>query len=344
MMPDESTTSAWIESATEFASPPRPKGTFKASPDDFRVLEIPLYEPSGSGSHLWVRVRKRDVSHPLLVRSLAETLGVPIGTVKAAGRKDRSAVTEQWISIAAGDATRIRRPNHDLPNGASIDILEVTHHENGLKIGQLSGNRFQVVIRDVSDALDTGRDSRVLNWYGTQRFTGNTAEIAAGLAMLAGARRPRDRDRFAVNAAQAMLFNVVLRTRHERGLTGRVLDGDVLGFPGRGSVFVSTDGRADQERLDRDEVVLTGPIIGSKMRQPSADAFELERSIFAACGIDRLDHLSRKRFPGGRRPLTVRPEWHRCDRDGDRLVLEFTLPAGSYATVVLAEMGFVPSA
>ncbi len=37
-------------------------GVIKSRPDDFVVEEIPLYEPSGEGEHLYLRIRKRSLT------------------------------------------------------------------------------------------------------------------------------------------------------------------------------------------------------------------------------------------------------------------------------------------
>ena len=46
-------------------------GLVKASPEDFRVEEIPAYAPQGSGPHLWLRVEKRDRTTRDVARALA---------------------------------------------------------------------------------------------------------------------------------------------------------------------------------------------------------------------------------------------------------------------------------
>ena len=48
-------------------------GTFKAVPGDFVVEELPLYEPSGEGEHVYLRVRREGRTTHELARSLAST-------------------------------------------------------------------------------------------------------------------------------------------------------------------------------------------------------------------------------------------------------------------------------
>ena len=87
------------------------------------------------------------------------------------------------------------------------------------------------------------------------------------------------------------------------------------------------------------DLCLTGPMPGPKMREAKADAADLEAEVMAGLGLDpaALDELGRH-APGTRRDLLVMPEEVSVAAEGDRLRLRFTLPAGSYATVLLREV------
>ena len=76
-------------------------GEVKAEPGDFRVEEVPAYRPCGAGEHLFLKVRKTDVSAEALTAHLARTLRVAKRDVGVAGMKDRRAVTTQWVSVPA---------------------------------------------------------------------------------------------------------------------------------------------------------------------------------------------------------------------------------------------------
>ena len=76
-------------------------GELKSEPEDFEVEEIPAYEPSGEGEHLFLWVEKRDVSADFLQSQLASRLQIDRSTIGMAGLKDRRAVTRQWISVPA---------------------------------------------------------------------------------------------------------------------------------------------------------------------------------------------------------------------------------------------------
>ena len=79
-----------------------PRATIKASPEDFIVEELPLYEPSGTGTHTWLWVEKRGVTTHAAARILAERLGKNPRDAGIAGLKDAHAVTRQWFGLGTG--------------------------------------------------------------------------------------------------------------------------------------------------------------------------------------------------------------------------------------------------
>lgn len=342
------------------SAPSAPWGRYKSRPSDFVVTERPLYEPQGEGDHLWLWVRAEDIAHSKMADRIASHVGVPSGLVRAAGMKDRLGITKQWLSIPTGASVE---PG---PLDGQLSIEKVSRHGNGLKLGQLVGNRFDIVVRDVQDdagtsaavtSVQTSIDAltnRFTNHFGPQRFGRGGSTLRTGFRLLAGEKRrmSKTQRRLAVNAVQSLAFNAVVRQRLMLGLVGAVVEGDVVGFPDRGSVFVATEPDREQLRLDAGETVLTGPMPGAKAKRPEAAAAALESEALASVGLapDALDAF-RSIAPGTRRPLTVSPTWHEvaeCESavvpdggaSGRSLRLAFSLPAGSYATSVLDQLGF----
>ena len=164
-------------------------GTIKSGPGDFVVEEIPLYEASGAGTHVYFRMQKTGLATMAAIRELGRALGRKNHDFGYAGLKDADAVTTQTISIEHIDPKQIE--SLDLPR---IRILSVSRHRNKLKLGHLKGNRFTIKIRhaDPSRIGDVERMMSVLarrgvpNYFGSQRFgmRGDTWQI--GRAMLRG--------------------------------------------------------------------------------------------------------------------------------------------------------------
>ena len=113
-------------------------------PEDFLVEEELPFTLTGTGEHLWLRIRKRGLNSEQAAVALGRVANVLRRDVGYAGMKDRHAETIQWFSLLMG-----QRPTPDwsvLPAG--LEILETTRHARKLKTGALSGNRFVVTLRD----------------------------------------------------------------------------------------------------------------------------------------------------------------------------------------------------
>jgi len=322
-------------------------GVLKASPEDFRVDEIPAYPPQGTGPHLWLRVEKRDRTTRDVIRALAATLGVPDREVGCAGLKDRAAVTTQWLSLPLS-----RDPDPAALQGDGYRVLEASRHQNKLRTGHLRGNRFGVAVRggDIARAracADALGLRGLPNFFGAQRFgaAGDNAEI--GRRLLRGeladaAVRRASRDRFlrrlTLSAWQSRLFNAWLAERLADGLFATALAGDVLKKLDSGGLFVCEDPATDTARVAAFEVAPAGPMFGHKLALARGEPLRREERLLAAEGIGAAD-LARGggETEGTRRAARIRVAIELEPLDGGYRAT-FELPKGSYATVVMGEL------
>ena len=128
-------------------------GRIKAEPEDFRVDERSLYDPSGEGAHLLLRIEKRGMTTHEAVGHLSRALGLRERDVGFAGIKDSRAVTTQWFSVPAGCEPRLADLQHPW-----LTIHERARSSHKLRIGELEGNAFTIVVRDVAaDAVARAR-------------------------------------------------------------------------------------------------------------------------------------------------------------------------------------------
>jgi tRNA pseudouridine13 synthase len=326
------------------AALPGTGGTLRASPEDFEVEELPAYLPSGAGEHLFLWVEKVELDTPAAARLLARALGVEPGTVGWAGLKDRRAVTRQWLSVPASAEPALATA--ELPPG--VRVLRHARHGNKLRVGHLRANRFRIRIAAPTEpeaaraVLALLATRGMANAYGPQRFGRGDGSLR-GKALVLGERLPRrptpfERKLF-ISAYQAALFNRLLAARMDSGRFGRVEVGDLLRKADSGGLFVCRAKEEDQPRTDRLEVSPTGPVFGWKMPRPEGTVDAEEQALLAAEGLS----LERFRALGGlaegaRRPFAVQVEEASAELDRQDLVLQFTLPAGSYATVLLDEV------
>jgi tRNA pseudouridine13 synthase len=126
-------------------------GVVKDRPGDFIVEELPLYEPSGSGEHLYLRLEKSATSHSELISVVRRHFGVTDREIGFAGMKDKHAVTRQTVSVHLLEDPADLELGHD-----RIRVIWAARHRNKLRLGHLAGNRFSIRIREVDPARVTG--------------------------------------------------------------------------------------------------------------------------------------------------------------------------------------------
>lgn len=393
-------------------------GRLKQRPEDFFVQEIPLYEPSGSGEHVYAEIEKVGLTTFAAIDRIAQALDVPVQSIGFAGQKDAAAVTRQIISIAGADEQRVA--GLQVPG---ISIRWVARHGNKIRLGHLAGNRFAIKIRDVDPSavvrlapvMDRLCKQGMPNYFGEQRFgrRGDNDKLGAALlradnmalltqllgnpdpsvddAQAIGARKAFDRRdneralhlfprhsglerrvlsrliktgrpsaaifaidqklrRLWVSALQSRLFNEVLAKRINS--MDRLIAGDLAMKHENGACFLVPDAAAaaaEQPRCDAFEISPTGPLLGYRMTMPQAEALEIESAVFAAASLTPADiRESRQKVKGARRALRVQPsDTHLAsgvDEHGPHITVAFTLPAGSYATVLMRELMKTPEA
>lgn len=324
----------------------------KAQPEDFRVDEVALYEPQGTGDHLYVTFEKRGLSTFDAVRMLGTHLGANSRDIGVAGMKDKWAVTTQTVSVPCHpkDDTMADKALGFSTEG--LRVLGAKRHGNKLKTGHLAGNRFGIVLRDVPldrvdealTQLERAGQQGVPNAFGEQRFGRDKDNADRALSWLRG-ENPGPRDgklkRLLISALQARVFNEVLEARVVSGNAHRALEGDVMQVVASGGLFYCTDAQADQLRIEAGEICPTGPMPGPKMKLPQGKVLELEKDVERSVvgpGFDwsRAGNLAE----GTRRALwlAVAALSARRGEEPGAIAVEFVLPKGAYATTVLSEV------
>ncbi len=300
--------------------------TLKLVNDDFSVAELPLRLPCGEGEHVWLEVEKNGANTAFVAQQLAEAASVQARDVGYAGLKDRHAITRQWFSIylpigkGKGETPDLTQLQH-----AEFRVLSQSRHVKKLRPGDLQGNRFRIVLRDVTgdrDAIEANLEAvashGVPNYFGAQRFGFGGGNVTQGQAMLAREIRVRNPKKKGIylSAVRSFVFNEVLALRIQRGLWGKALPGDVMDKAGRP----------------------TGPLWGRGRVTATEHAQALESEVAErhATLCDGMEHagLDQERRSLVASPAEMSWEWPQVDQ----LALGFSLPAGSYATSVLTEI------
>ncbi len=153
-------------------------GTLKTAAADFVVEELsapPAPAIEGRYTIATLRVKNWETNH--LVRQLARSLRISRERIGFAGTKDKKAVTTQLFSFRDSTpeevgALRIK----------DVEVLDTFRSAKPLELGDLIGNRFLIVVRDLAAEPDrasalveeTARQIRACggfpNFFGIQRF------------------------------------------------------------------------------------------------------------------------------------------------------------------------------
>ncbi len=315
------------------------RAVLKATAEDFQVdevLDIPL---AGEGEHLWLWVEKRGLNTEDAARRLAKAAGVPLKMISYAGLKDRQALTRQWFSLhLPGKAD----PDFSAAVSDSLIIVKTARHKRKLQRGAHSANGFTLRLTQLQGdhaALDARLEqlkaSGVPNYFGTQRFAyqgGNVMQARdfACRKELPDARNVRSR---LLSAARSYLFNQVLAARVADGSWQHAQVGDLLAFTDSRSFFPAGEAECSDPRLAILDLHPTGPLWGEGPSPAAGRAHEIEQGVaekepelrdwLVAAGMAHERRILRLPIGG----LT----WH-------YLQLEFVLPAGCFATVVVREI------
>jgi tRNA pseudouridine13 synthase len=164
-------------------------GAIKQRDEDFFVQELPLYEPSGEGEHVYIEIQKVGMTTFQAVDRIAAALNIQRMEIGYAGMKDAHAVSRQILSIHG--TTEAATMGLHIPG---ITVQWAIRHGNKLRLGHLAGNRFAIKIRDVNPTdvvkldpvLARLKQHGMPNYFGEQRFGRRGDNALLGAAVVRG--------------------------------------------------------------------------------------------------------------------------------------------------------------
>jgi tRNA pseudouridine13 synthase len=330
------------------------RAQIRTQPEDFFVEEVAGFEPTGSGEHLLLTIEKRGMNTAFAAQRIAQWAGVGDVAIGYAGLKDRHAVTRQRFSVhlpkrVSPDTTTLQVDGPD----EALRVIDAQWHAKKLPRGALAGNRFVLVLREVQGEpaaiearLQAIATRGVPNYFGEQRFGRGGDNVAQALAMFAGRRVRREQRTLLLSAARSELFNRVLAARVKSQRWDKPLEGEVWMLDGSRSVFGPEPWNDElAQRLDAFDIHPTGPLWGKGTLRSTGECEALEVAELEGSDAAALRAgLEAEGLKQERRALRLRPEgllWRWLDEGA--LEVGFSLPAGTYATVVLAELGDITS-
>jgi tRNA pseudouridine13 synthase len=336
---------------------------FKQSKDDFVVTEIPLYEFSGEGEHIIIKLRKKDLSTWDALQIIANTIGCKNRDIGYAGLKDKNALTIQHISIHKQYLEQIEAFEHPL-----IKFLETTRHNNKIKIGHLKGNKFFIRIKRVlpkdnyilENILQQIATYGIPNYFGFQRFGIDGDNYIKGKAIIDEELKEKNikLKKMYLNSYQSHLFNNWLSQRIEisKLINGfkpkeiadklqmsiqevsdlkkqkhpfKVMLGDVMSHYPYGKIFHIEELQIEADKFNLRDRVPTGLLPGKKAKMALDMALKYEKDNDVKTTLDGT-----RRFAW----IFLDDISSKYNEEKNHFELEFSLPKGSYATEVIREL------
>ena len=290
--------------------------TFKQTKDDFIVDEISDIQFKGKGNFLILKIKKQSTSTWELISIISETLNIEEHLIGYAGLKDKNATTTQYISIPAN-----KSKEYKLLNSKNIKVIGTFKHDKKLKIGDLVGNRFKITLKDVSpdslpqiyQTLSQIQKHGIPNYFGFQRF-GKESNFEKSQRITNGEEILKDKklEKFLKLAYQSYFFNAWLAKRIELSRENNSkkllpLDGDVFNL--------------------HDRTIITGLLPGRDILRAKKEARVIEEEF-----DDIFIQEKGYRRDAWIKPLDIKNKYN---KETQSLVLEFSLPKSSYATVFI---------
>lgn len=336
------------------------QAVYKQTAHDFIVHELQQIDFCQHGEHLWLHIEKVNLNTHFVAKLLAKWADIPIKDVGFSGLKDRHALTTQYFSL--------RLPKKVLPAisfpeflqqnplnfNEKLTILTQHWHNKKLQRGTHKFNQFIITLKNVvgdkraiEQQLHLIKKQGVPNYFGEQRFGQNEDNLHQAVALFQqrlnlNPRKAKDKERISLylSSARSELFNAILAKRVLDSSWQTPILGDVMNLSGSQSIFVPSE--IDDticHRLDTADIHLTGAMWGAGELQSFAEVAKLELFVINNNPTYQLfaQGLADFGLKQQRRALRLLAKdftWQWLDENS--LQLAFCLPAGCFATTILA--------
>lgn len=133
--------------------------------EDFYVEEVLDLQLEEKGDYSYFLLEKKNWTTLKALDALAQALHITVKRFAVAGQKDRKGITKQYVSAYGVSEEKIRTVRIK-----DIRLEFLGYGKKALSLGQLQGNRFRIVARDLKKPL---REIHCIpNYFDEQRFGG----------------------------------------------------------------------------------------------------------------------------------------------------------------------------
>lgn len=337
----------------------------KSLPEDFKVKEIPSLELKPTGKYIYFRLTKKNLNTLDAVKVIAKQLHIAEKQIGFAGSKDKKAVTEQVCSVIG-----VKRERLLALQIKDVAIEFVGYADVPISLGDLQGNYFEIVVRSLDKTTKIKKLNCFPNYFDEQRFGRNNAEIGQALVKKEFKRvvellnspqssqlhslsehlahHPQDyvgallqlpirQLRLYLNAYQSKLWNAALG--EYLGKKGTV----IREIPYSQGVFVFTKKNFPKLKVPLIGFGTESLVMDKEVRKIITQIMEKENISFSDFIIKQIPPLTlegemRKAFVGVEKLKMGKLEKDELHAGKYKVVLSFTLPKGSYATMAVKGM------
>ena len=142
----------------------------KHIPEDFLVEEITNVK-NGKGHYCYFWLEKRNMTTQDAVDRISKIIHKRVGF---AGNKDKKAVTKQLCSA------EVRRETIEQMKVKNISLAFYGCGDTPISLGDLKGNKFRIVVRDIQHAK-IKKIASIVNYFDEQRFSQNNCEVGQAI-------------------------------------------------------------------------------------------------------------------------------------------------------------------
>jgi tRNA pseudouridine13 synthase len=313
------------------------------------LSNLNLEEPK---DFLWFEMEKKDIDHFTAIKELASNLNIKHFDLGYAGTKDKKAWTSQRISIFKPDMEKIKNFQHP-----KIFLKNFKWNKRKIKMGYLEGNHFKITLRDIDKkgAMKITNHIRGMEWFpnyfGPQRFGINGNNVKIGKLILKRKFKEAVEEISKDSPRQGEYLQYHLKNNPEDflGAIKRAERKNMLMYihSVQSKIFNEILELALEEGMDFTKKGQTSCLLmGYKTRFFDGRLGDIEKQVLASYNLTLEDfdvqEIPYLRIKGSFRKaiteikdLDIEIEDDEEFEGSKKILLEFTLPSGVYATTFL---------
>jgi tRNA pseudouridine13 synthase len=116
-------------------------------------------------------MKKKNWTTLRAVDLISESTHIPANRIGFAGNKDKNAITEQYISIKNG------KKQFENLKFKNLRITFIGYSNEPVSLGDLTGNEFEIVVRNLEKTAEPKMFDKIPNYFGEQRFSKNNCTV-----------------------------------------------------------------------------------------------------------------------------------------------------------------------